>query len=135
MSSLPSNSEVSMQAQSSSPDNNTWRGFLTGIIPLILLVIIVVIALAGTALVRQLFAPAGFFAQQQAAVITLVVGLVIALVVYVGTIVRALRRVATWQQQGATKPSRAALWSLGITALIVVLPVLLAIVLPQHPAP
>jgi uncharacterized membrane protein len=103
MSSLLSNSQVSMQSQSSSPDNNTWRGFLTGIIPLILLVIIVVIALAGTALVRQLFAPAGFFAQQQAAVITLVVGLVIALVVYVGTIVRALRRVAARSDKAVSR--------------------------------
>ncbi|TMD63960.1 MAG: hypothetical protein E6I91_11810 [Chloroflexi bacterium] len=135
MSSLSSDSGVSMQAQSSSPENNTWRGFLTGIVPLVLLVVIVAIALAVTALVHQLFAPSGFFAQQQASVITLVVGLAIALVVYVGAFVRALRRGAAWQRQGAIKPSRAALWSLGITALIVVLPVLLAIVLPQHPAP
>lgn len=135
MSSLPSNSGVSMQAQSLSSDNNTWRGFLTGIVPLALLVVIVVIALAITVLVRQLFAPSGFFAQQQAAVITLVVGLIIALAVYGGAIVLALRRVATWQRQGATKSSRTALWSLGITALIVVLPIVLAIVFPQHPAP
>jgi NADH:ubiquinone oxidoreductase subunit 6 (subunit J) len=95
----------------------------------------VVIALAVTALVRQIFAPSGFFVVQQAALITLITGLVIALVIYVVAIVLTLRRVAAWQQIGAKKSSNAALWSLAITAFIALLPVLLAIVLPQNPAP
>ncbi len=93
------------------------------------------IALAVTALIRQLFDPSGFFVVQQAALITLIAGLVIAFVIFVVAIVLTLRRVAAWQQIGAMKSSRAALWSLGITAFVVLLPVLLAIVLPQNPAP
>ena len=124
-----------MRAKSSSSENNTWRGLLFGFVPLALLVVMVVIALAVTALIRQLFDPSGFFVVQQAALITLIAGLVIAFVIYVVAIVLTLRRVAAWQQIGATKSSRAALWSLRITAFIVLLPVLLAIVLPQNPAP
>src|SRR6266516_329376 len=119
-----SNAEVSMQAQSSSSENNTWRGLLIGFVPLALLVVMAVIAL-----IRQLFDPSGFFVVRQAALITLIAGLVIALVIFVVAIVLTLRRVAAWQRIGATKSSRAALWSLGITAFIVLLPVLLAIVL------
>ena len=133
MSSQPSNSEA--QAQPSTSENNTWRGLLFGFAPLVVLVILVVIALAVTALVRQIFAPSGFFVVQQAALITLITGLVIALVIYVVAIVLALRRVAAWQQIGAKKASNAALWSLAITAFIVLLPVILAAVIPQNPAP
>ncbi len=135
MSSLPSDSEVSAQAQPSTSENNTWRGLLIGLVPLVVLVILVVIALAVTALVRQIFAPSGYFVVQQAALIALVTGLVIALVIYVVAIALALRRVAAWQRIGAKKSSTAALWSLAITAFIVLLPVLLAIALPQNPAP
>ncbi|HEY6408002.1 MAG TPA: hypothetical protein VIY29_11090, partial [Ktedonobacteraceae bacterium] len=94
MSSLPSNSEVSAQVQPSFAENNTWRGLLYGFAPLVMLVMLVVIALAVTALVRQIFASSGFFVVQQAALITLITGLVIALVVYVIAIVLSLRRVA-----------------------------------------
>ena len=136
MSFQQSNFEVSMQqTQSSSSGNNAWRGLLIGFVPLALLVVIVVIALAVTALIRQFFASSGFFVEQQAVLITLITGLIIALVIFVVSIVLTLRRVAAWQKIGAKKPSNAALWALGITTLIVFLPVLLAIVLPQSPAP
>ena len=131
MSSLSSNS----QNLSPRPGSDTLRGALLGLVPLGLLVLIIAIALALAALGRQLFATSGFFAQQQAAVIILVAGFVLALVVYGIAIVLTLRRVASWQQSGIAVRARAALWSLGITALIVILPLLLAILLPQHPAP
>ena len=116
-------------------ENDTLRGALRGLVPLGLLVVVVVITLALTALLRQMVASSGFFVQQQAAIITLIAGLVLALAVYGVTIVLTLRRVATWQQAGSIARARAALWALGVTAFIVVLPVLLAIVLPQNPAP
>ena len=116
-------------------ENDTLQGALRGLVPLGLLMVIVVITLTLTAFIRQLVAASGFFAQQQAAVITLIVGLLLALVIYGVAIFFTLRRVANWQQTGVTARARAALWALGVTAFIVVLPVLLAIVLPQHPAP
>jgi len=43
--------------------------------------------------------------------------------------------VKIWQRDGTTRQANAASWALTATALIIVLPVLLAIILPQHPAP
>ena len=130
-------STLSSNSQNLSPQrgSDALRGALLGLVPLVLLVLIIAIALALAALVRQLFAASGFFAQQQAAIIILVAGFVLALVVYVIAIVLTTRRIASWQQNGIAARARAALWSLGITALIVILPFLVAILLPQHPAP
>ena len=110
------------------------RGILVGLIPLGLLLLVVAMSVFLTALARQLVASAGFFAQQQASIIVLIAGLVVALVVYVVAIVRTLRWVKVWQRGGAGDQARATLLALGCTALVVLLPVVLAIVLPQHPA-
>ena len=111
------------------------QGVLAGLIPLALLLLIVAVTLVLTALARQLLASSGFFAQQQASVIVLIAGLVVALVVYIVAIVRTMRNISSWQRSGARGQARAALLALGCTALVVLLPVVLAIVLPQHPAP
>ena len=130
-------STLSSNSQNLSPQrgSDALRGALLGLVPLGLLVLIIVIALALAVVVRQLFIASGFFAQQQAAVIILIAGLVLALVAYAVAIVLIMRRIADWQQNGAAVQARAALWALGITALIVILPLLLAILFPQHPAP
>jgi hypothetical protein len=111
------------------------RGALAGLVPLALLAAIIAAAFLLTALVRQATAPEGFYAQQQAVVIVLVAGLVIAAIVYVVTCVRTLRRAAAWRQVGISTRATGALAALAATALIVLLPFILAVVLPQHPAP
>ena len=111
------------------------RGLLVGLIPLALLAAIVGVTILLAVFAHQLLEGAGFFAQQQAAVLVLSVGLLLSLAVFAVAIWRALRRVAAWQQSGAMAQAKAALWVLGATALIVVLPVVLAVLLPQHPAP
>lgn len=120
--------------RSTESKSSLWRGALVGLIPLGLLAGIVALTLLITALARQLVAASGFFAQQQAALIALIAGLIVAITVYAVAIWRVLRRVAAWQRDGVTAQANAALWALGATALIVLIPVLLAIVLPQHPA-
>ena len=115
--------------------SSIWHGVLVGLIPLGLLAGIVVITLLVTALARQLVASSGFFVQQQTALITLIVGLILAIVVYAVAIWRVLRHVKIWQQDGTITQANAALWALTATALITVMPVVLAIILPQHPAP
>ena len=111
------------------------RGFLVGFIPLGLLLLIGAVTVLLTALVRQLVASSGFFAQQQASVIVLIVGLVVALMFCIIAIVRIMRNITSWQRSGADGQARAALLALGFTALIVLLPAVLAIALPQNPAP
>src|SRR5215469_14368373 len=116
-------------------NGSSLRGVLAGLIPLGLLLVFVALTVLLTALARQLVASAGFFAQRQTALIVLIAGLVVALVVYILAIVRTLRNITFWQQSGAFGQARAALFALGCTALVVLLPVVLAIVLPQNPAP
>ena len=115
--------------------DSALRGILVGLIPLGLLLLVVAITVLLTALARQLVASSGFFAQQQASVIVLIAGLVVALVVYIIAIVRTMRNIRSWQRSGEDGQARAALLALGCTALVVLLPVVLAIVLPQNPAP
>lgn len=112
------------------------RGVLIGLIPLGLLLLIVAVPVLLTALARQLFASSGFFVQERAAVVVLIAGLVVALVVYILALVRTLRNITAWQRGGGgVLQARAAWLVLGFTALVVLLPVVLAIVLPQNPAP
>lgn len=127
--------KVPAQNPSSQFKGSALRGALIGLIPPGLLLAFVAVTILLTALARQLVAASGFFAQQQAALIVLVAGLVVALVVYIIAIVLTLRRVTAWQQNGAMGQARYALLSLGVTALVVLLPVVLAVVLPQNPAP
>ena len=135
--SSPSIDESNAPAPSSAfpRKSGAWYGTLAGLIPLILLIVMIVVVFILTAVARQLVAASGFFAQQQAALMVLITGLVLAVGVYIVALVFTFRRVAAWKQGGAVVLVRAALWALGVTALLVVLPVLLAIVLPQQPAP
>ena len=48
--------------------------------------------------------------------------------------VRVFRQARRWREDGETTMANAALWGLGASALLVLIPVLVAILLPQHPA-
>jgi hypothetical protein len=114
---------------------SAMRGVLIGLIPLGLLAGCVALTIIPIALARQLLSGSGFYVQQQAVLIVLIVGLVLTAAVFVVAVWRVVRRVATWQQSGVTVQAKAALWSLGATALVIVIPLLLALLLPQHPFP
>src|SRR6266571_2634079 len=135
MSSFPSHSQEPPSNRAHQQESGVWRGILIGLRLLGLLVAILIIAIALDMLIRALDVSGGFFVQQEIAITALIVGLVVAIVVYIVAIQRTMKRVEAWQQEGATKTAHFALWSLGITAVVVVLPIILAIVLPQHPAP
>jgi fumarate reductase subunit D len=135
MSSLPSHSQEPIPDRAPQQERGAWRGILIGLRPLALLLVVIILALTLNMLIRALDVSEGFFVQQEVAIITLLIGLVVAIVVYTIAIRRTLKRIERWQQAGAVRHARFALWSLGITALVVALPVVLAIVLPQNPAP
>lgn len=111
------------------------RGALIGLIPLELLAGVILVAIVVTALARGLADAGGFFVQQQTALIILIVGLVLAIVVFALAVWRVVRQIAAWQRTGVAVQANAALWALGATALVIVVPVLLAVLLPQHPFP
>ncbi len=105
------------------------RGFVAGLVPLGPVALIVVVALGLSALARQVTTGQG------AAIVIVVLGLLGAAAAYVVCCVRALRQVSRWQQAGQSALASGALWGLVVVALVVLLPLLLAIFIPQHPAP
>jgi hypothetical protein len=115
--------------------NERWRGALTGLVPLGLLVGIVGLALALTALVRVVTSGQDVATEKAAPLITFAVGGVVAVVTSSLALVRTWRRMRAWQQAGNAAQAAGAFWALALTPLIVSLPVLLALVIPQHPAP
>src|SRR5712691_2923077 len=126
---------VSGHMSTSLLSGSAWRGVLIGLVPLGFLLGMVAVTLLLTVLMRSLAAVAGFAVQQSTALIILITGLILAIVVFAVAIRRVLRRVAIWQQGGVMTQASATLWALGLTGLVVVGPVLLALLLPQHPAP
>jgi succinate dehydrogenase/fumarate reductase cytochrome b subunit len=128
-------STIPAREPSSEVTGSAVHGALTGLVPLGLFAGFVALAIVLTALARQLAAGSGFFAQQEAALSTLIAGLVLAIVVFAIAVWRVLRQVAAWQQAGVAVQANAALWALGATALIIVIPVPLGLLLPQYPAP
>jgi hypothetical protein len=111
------------------------RGFASGLLPLVPVAVIVVVALALAALARQLTAGQGFYTEQWAAGIIIVLGLLGSAASYIVSSVRAMSRVRHWQETGQMSQATGALWGLVVVTLVILLPVLLAILIPQHPAP
>jgi hypothetical protein len=112
-----------------------FRSLVFGLEPLIPQVLIVGLTIGLAWLARQITAGAGFYTQQWAAGIIVVLAILAGAVALVIFSVRALRQVRTWQEAGLAAQASAALWGLVVVALVVLLPLLLAIAIPQHPAP
>lgn len=89
------------------------------------LVLTIVVILLLTILIRHFTSSAGFIVEQQINVITVIVGLALVAIVYTMGMIRMLRKIREWEHQGKTTLATGALWSLGITALIIALPIVL----------
>jgi hypothetical protein len=109
--------------------------FLLGLSPLAPLAIIGLLTTVLTTLARQLTESAGFYTQQWVAVILVALGLILAIAAVIVFSVHAFRTVRRWQQAGMFQDANAALFGLVVVSLVLVLPVVLAILAPQHPAP
>ena len=92
--------------------------------PLLIAAGMVILTIVLTAVVRTLGASQGFFVERDLAVTVLIVGLALTTLFYGLACYRLFRRGLT-----------ADMVALRIIALVVLIPVILAIVLPQHPAP
>jgi uncharacterized membrane protein len=112
-----------------------WRRFAAGLIPLGLLAVTSAIALGLTLAARELSAGLGFFTQQWITVAVLVVGVLVALAVYAVALRRALAQARTLAQAGDRSGANAIYWALALTVVVVVLPIVLAALIPQSPAP
>jgi hypothetical protein len=89
------------------------------------LALTVVAVLLLTLLVRNLTSSAGFFIEQQITVIAVIVGLVLVAIVYTVGVIHMLRKIRVWEHEGQAALANGALWSSGITAAIIALPIVL----------
>jgi hypothetical protein len=126
-------------AQQTRPPASTARevmhGVFVGLVPLLLLAILVAATIALTTIVRQSTFHDGFFVWERNALIALTTGMVLALLVYIVSLVLVMQAVARWLKSGLLARSTSTLWALVITAIVVLLPVIIGVLLPQTPAP
>ncbi len=103
-----------------------WHVVAVVVTPLALLVVLVVATLVGTVFARSLTASDGFFVQQRDAMLVVSAGLVLAAAAYTIAIIGALRKISQWHKTNKSREAIGATWGLGMAAVIVSLPLLLA---------
>lgn len=118
-----------------SEQDSFGRGFREGVLPLSPVALIALVALILAAMSRQVTAGQEFATQQVAAVLIVALGLLGCAIAYIACCWRVLRRVRYWHETGENARANGALWGLVLVALVIVLPLLLAILIPQYPAP
>jgi membrane protein YdbS with pleckstrin-like domain len=92
---------------------------------LVWLALTVVVILLLTILIRNLTSSAGFIVEQQINVIAVIVGLALVAIVYSLGIIRMLRKIREWEHQGKTTLATGGLLGLGITPILMALPIVL----------
>ena len=116
------------------PGRGLGQGILIGLVPIALFYVIATLAILLTTLVRDLTNGQGFLAQLPLVVSTLGGGLVMAFVAWIAGCIWALRRAQTWERAGDAMRAITTQWMLGASTLLLLAPVIVAILLPQHPA-
>jgi hypothetical protein len=108
--------------------SRVWHIILQGLTLPALLAVIGVAVIVLIMLTRMLIDPARFFVVQQLIfAIVMIAGLALAIYTFIVTVKHALRRIETWRQSGHTTKVTAGLVALTLVAIIIVLPILLAL--------
>jgi hypothetical protein len=112
-----------------------WRGFGRGLVPLVILAGFSVITLALTLATKQIADGIDFATRDWLVAGTIIIGLIASAVAYIVALVATFRRWRTQAREGDNAGATGMLWALIVTALVVVVPVVVAALVPQHPAP
>lgn len=126
---------IAQQQTRTSNRGEICYGILSGLVPLLFVGGLTVVSIILTALVRQSFSADGFFVWQRDALIILLTCLLLTVLIYITSLVIVLRQVIMWRRAGLAARCTATLWTLVGSVGIVLLPILLVVILPQHPAP
>ncbi len=110
------------------------RGLLTGLVPLAQLIVGLVLSLTITAAPRFLIASQDFAVQQIVLPLVLGLSLLATIAAYAWGTVRTWQAAKLWRQAGELEQFRGAVWALGMTGILILLPFVLAVVWPQSPA-
>ncbi len=109
-------------------------GFLVGLLPAGLVAGVLLLTIGATAVARALLLTSGYAMQHAAQPVIFAAGLVAGAVGAVASVVRVFARMRQWAERGEYERAQGSRWGLIVTAALLVLPVVLAILLPQHPA-
>jgi hypothetical protein len=107
-----------------------WPVLAVNLVPLLLLAGSSASILGLLVLVRVWTAGDAFLVRQLYLLLVVSKGLILAVVTYTIAIVFALRKIRAWHELNQTRKAHGATWGLGFTALLVSLPLLLALFLP-----
>jgi hypothetical protein len=110
------------------------RGVGIGLAPAAFFYVGVLVGFSLVSLLRVATVGLGFLTQLPLLNVTSALCLVALAVGFALVSVRVFRQARRWREAGATTAANAVLWGLGASALLVLVPVLVAILLPQHPA-
>ena len=106
-----------------------WHVLAIVLLPLLLLTGSGVGTLGLIVLVRTWTASDAFFVRQLLLLLAVTLGLLLAVLTYTVSIVFALRKIRAWHESNQAGKAHGATWGLGFTALMVALPLLLALFL------
>jgi hypothetical protein len=114
--------------------DNILRGVGVGLAPAAFLYLGALVAFGVISLLRLASTGLGFLTQLPVLNVVSALCLVALAVGFTLVGVRVFRQARRWREEGETATAIAVLWGLGASALLVLVPVLVAILLPQHPA-
>jgi hypothetical protein len=119
---------------SGATSDSILRGAGVGLAPAVFLYLGGLVVFGVDALMRVTTTGLGFLTQLPILNVASMLCLVALAVGLTLVSMRVCRQARAWREAGDTTAATAALWGLGASALLVLVPVLLAILLPQHPA-
>jgi len=104
-----------------------WYILLLALAPLYLLAIIGAILVALVTLSRHLVGTSDFFLQQKIYILIIIIGMIIALIVFTVSVINAHRKIGMLRQSGQIRQANMGLFVLTIVASIMLLPIILAL--------
>lgn len=116
-------------------NRSAWRCFARGLVPLLTLAGWVAATLFLTLAVRDMSIGLDVGTQQWIVVGVLANGLAVAAIAYGITLWRAFRQWRAYLRHEDDATPTGMLWALLVTAAVVLLPVIIAALAPQHPIP
>jgi hypothetical protein len=117
-----------------SSQDTILRGVGIGLAPAAFFYVGILVGFGVVSLLRVATSGLGFLTQLPVLNVASFLCLVALAVGFTVVSVRAFRWARRWREDGETTAANAVIWGLAVSALLVLVPVLLAILLPQHPA-
>ena len=114
--------------------DNVLRGAGVGLAPAAFFYAGILAGVGLVSLLRVATSGLGFLTQLPVLNVMSMLCLVALAVGFTLVSVRVFRQARRWREAGEATAATATLWGLGASALLVLVPVLLGILLPQHPA-